>query len=91
MYLFFSRCSVSGWGQTAFNVNDAPTRQQKQVAVTIVNYPTCYASMSNATLLGTNVNMYLDPVGEICAGGQAMRDACTVSITVITYKKNKLL
>ncbi|KAF2905161.1 hypothetical protein ILUMI_01016 [Ignelater luminosus] len=70
-------CSVSGWGQTAFNVNDAPTRQQKQVGVTIVNYATCYASMSNATLLGTNVNLYLDPVGEICAGGQAMRDACT--------------
>lgn len=70
---------VSGWGQTAFNINDAPTNLQKQVSVTIVSYGTCYASMSNASLLGTNVNLYLDPVGEICAGGQPLRDACTVS------------
>ncbi|KAF5303519.1 hypothetical protein FQR65_LT08218 [Abscondita terminalis] len=70
-------CSVTGWGQTTFTVNDAPILQQKQVNVTIVNYSTCFASMSNPTLLGGNVNTYLDPVGEICAGGEANRDACT--------------
>ncbi|KAK4883402.1 hypothetical protein RN001_006721 [Aquatica leii] len=70
-------CSVSGWGQTTFALNDAPIMQQKQVNVTIVNYSTCYASMSSPSLLGLNVNTYLDPVGEICAGGEAFRDACT--------------
>ncbi|KAF5283000.1 hypothetical protein FQA39_LY04871 [Lamprigera yunnana] len=70
-------CTVSGWGQTTFTVNDAPILQQKQVNVTIVNYSTCYSSMSSPTLLSSNVNTYLDPVGELCAGGEAFRDACT--------------
>lgn len=75
--IFFS-CLVSGWGQTAFTVIDAPTNPQKQVSVSIVPYATCRTSYSSPTLLGTNVDIYLDPTGEICAGGQAMRDACTV-------------
>lgn len=72
------RCVVSGWGQTSFTTNDAPTSPQKQVYVSIVNYMTCRASFANTNLLGTNVDTYLDPNGEICAGGQSMRDACTV-------------
>lgn len=73
------RCTVSGWGRTSFDVTDAPTQLQKQVQVPIVSYTTCYNSMSNSSLLGSNVNTYLDAVGELCAGGQAARDACTVN------------
>ncbi|XP_031332167.1 tryptase-like [Photinus pyralis] len=72
-----SSCTVTGWGQTTFVINDAPLLQQKQVNVTVVSYNACYTSMSVASLLGTNVNTYLDPFGEICAGGEAQRDACT--------------
>lgn len=71
-------CVVSGWGQTAFTINDAPTNPQKQVTVGIVPYTVCRTSYSNAALLGNNVDRYLDPNGEICAGGQTMKDACTV-------------
>ncbi|XP_057654293.1 tryptase beta-2-like isoform X1 [Diorhabda carinulata] len=70
-------CVVSGWGQTAFTIFDAPTTPQKQVFVTITDYTTCRASFAMANLLGTNVDTYLDPNGEICAGGQSMLDACT--------------
>ncbi|KAJ8947086.1 hypothetical protein NQ314_008686, partial [Rhamnusium bicolor] len=70
-------CIVSGWGQTAFTNFDAPTNPQKQVTVTIVNYDTCRTSFANINLLGSNVDTYLDPNGEICAGGESMRDACS--------------
>ncbi|CAG9839340.1 unnamed protein product [Diabrotica balteata] len=70
-------CAVSGWGQTGFTVFDAPTNPQKQAFVTIVSYATCRASFAMANLLGTNVDTYLDPNGEICAGGVSMVDACT--------------
>ncbi|KAI4467353.1 tryptase-related [Holotrichia oblita] len=70
-------CLVAGWGQTAFGANDAPTTPQKQVTVPIVDYNTCRASMAQPSLLGTFVDRYLDPAGEICAGGTAQLDACT--------------
>ncbi|XP_072397425.1 inactive CLIP domain-containing serine protease A3-like [Diabrotica undecimpunctata] len=70
-------CAVSGWGQTGFTVFDAPTNPQKQAFVTIVSYATCRASFAMANLLGTNVDTYLDPNGELCAGGVSMVDACT--------------
>lgn len=73
---------VAGWGQTGFGSNDAPTRPQRQVTVPIVSYATCRASMAGATVLGSNVDIYLDPNGEICAGGVASRDACTVKIQI---------
>nr|XP_022919629.1 trypsin-like [Onthophagus taurus] len=70
-------CTVAGWGQTGFGTNDAPTNPQKQVTVPIVTYQECRASMSRADLLGSAVDRFLDPNGEICAGGLAQRDACT--------------
>ncbi|XP_031333970.1 tryptase-like [Photinus pyralis] len=70
-------CTVAGWGQSSFTVHDAPIAQQKQVHVKIVDADTCYQSMSHQSLLGQNVNMYLDPIGEICAGGEGSRDSCT--------------
>lgn len=68
---------VAGWGETGFMVNDAPTNPLKQVTVPIVSIEECRDKLS--TVL-TNVDVYLDQTGgEICAGGQSMRDACTVS------------
>lgn len=71
---------VSGWGQTAFNANDAASNQ-RQVFVPIVDYATCRQSMAQANV---NVNIYLDRDGDICAGGVAQNDACTVSnLTIV--------
>ncbi|KAG5880729.1 hypothetical protein JTB14_026662 [Gonioctena quinquepunctata] len=69
------RCIVSGWGQVTFTNFSAPTNPQKQVTVPIRDYATCRASY--VPLLGNNVDVYLDQAGEICAGGEAMIDACT--------------
>lgn len=72
---------VAGWGETGFMVNDAPTNPQKQVTVPIVGIEECKDKLS--TVL-TNVDTYLDQTGgEICAGGQSMRDACTVSFLLL--------
>ncbi|CAH1173862.1 unnamed protein product [Phaedon cochleariae] len=73
-------CAVSGWGQSSFTVLDAPTNPQRQVFVAITDYNTCRTSFSQANLLANNVDRYLDPAGEICAGGVSMIDACTVGI-----------
>ncbi|KAF5274869.1 hypothetical protein FQA39_LY07051 [Lamprigera yunnana] len=69
-------CWVSGWGQTDYYMDDLPSREKKQVQIPIVNYEKCYSSMSSETVLGSNARIYLDPVGELCAGGQISRDAC---------------
>lgn len=81
IHIFCFRCAVSGWGQSAFSIFDAPSNPQRQIFVSIVNYATCRASFAQANLLANNVDMYLDPNGEICAGGVAMIDACTVSFS----------
>lgn len=72
-------CVVAGWGQSSFTTNDAPTNPMKQVYVNIVDYNTCRTSMAQSNVLGSNANLYLDPQGEICAGGERNKDACTVS------------
>lgn len=79
-------CSVAGWGQTAFTTFDSPTAMQKQVTVPIVPTSTCVQSMT-ATIGAAAVSTYLDQVQNICAGGVAMKDACTVS----TYNYRYLL
>ncbi|KAL1490234.1 hypothetical protein ABEB36_012963 [Hypothenemus hampei] len=69
-------CVVSGWGQTSFALDDAPTQTLKQVHVPIVTNDQCSASYT--TILGpTNAAAYLDFPNEICAGGQAQLDSCT--------------
>ncbi|GJQ78557.1 CLIPA3 [Trypoxylus dichotomus] len=70
-------CVVAGWGQTGFGASDASTMPQKQVTIPIVSYKTCRASMAQSNTLGHLVDKYLDPAGEICAGGRAQADACT--------------
>lgn len=50
----------------------------KQVFVTIVDYSTCRTSYAQSGVLGSNVDVYLDPTNEICAGGETNKDACTV-------------
>ncbi|KAH1029188.1 hypothetical protein HUJ05_002468 [Dendroctonus ponderosae] len=70
-------CMVSGWGQSAFQTFDAPTSPQKQVRVTITDPESCQRSFARPTLLGNLVDYYLDQEGEICAGGEANKDACS--------------
>lgn len=81
LFYHLNRCIVAGWGQTEFNLNNSPVIPQKQVTVPIVPDAICRASFSSPNLLGNNVNKYLDTNGELCAGGEANRDACTVSFT----------
>ncbi|KAF5296946.1 hypothetical protein FQR65_LT10098 [Abscondita terminalis] len=69
-------CWVAGWGQTDYLTAVMPSREKRQVQVPIVNYQTCYASMSSGAVLGESARIFLDPVGELCAGGQGSRDAC---------------
>ncbi|KAL1491728.1 hypothetical protein ABEB36_012283 [Hypothenemus hampei] len=72
-----AQCIVTGWGQSAFNIYDAPTNPQKQVNVAVIPPEKCRTSFARPTVLGTNVDMYLDQMGELCAGGEAQKDACT--------------
>ncbi|XP_031328396.1 mast cell tryptase-like [Photinus pyralis] len=68
-------CWVAGWGQSGYVITNT-LQEKRQVQVPIVNYNMCYASMSSESVLGANAKRYLDPVGELCAGGQGSRDAC---------------
>ncbi|XP_068910445.1 trypsin-like [Tenebrio molitor] len=69
-------CVVAGWGETQFTQNDQPTNPMKQVNVGVVDYATCRAGL--VPVLSTSVDTYLDATGgETCAGGEAMKDACT--------------
>lgn len=71
---------MAGWGQSSFTAFDAPTYPPKQVTVTVADPDDCKKSFSRPHLLGDFVDVYLDQVGEICAGGEALKDACTVTI-----------
>ncbi|CAG9764163.1 unnamed protein product [Ceutorhynchus assimilis] len=69
-------CVVSGWGQTNFNTDNAPTQTLKQARVPIVANNQCTNSYTN--ILGAaNTAAYLDFPNEICAGGESQLDACT--------------
>ncbi|KAK4887575.1 hypothetical protein RN001_003846, partial [Aquatica leii] len=69
-------CWVAGWGQTDYVMSSMPSPEKRQVQVPVVNFQTCYASMSSGSVLGENARKFLDPAGELCAGGQGSRDAC---------------
>lgn len=71
-------CVVSGWGQSSFQAFDAPTSPQKQVTVTITDPGSCQKSFGRPDRLGDLVDYYLDQEGELCAGGEANKDACSV-------------
>ncbi|XP_030751608.1 chymotrypsinogen A-like [Sitophilus oryzae] len=73
-----TNCLVTGWGQTNFNVIDAPTRTLKQAYVPIVSNDKCTASYTQV-LGAAYTAAYLDFPGELCAGGQAQIDACTMA------------
>lgn len=82
-----SNCLVAGWGQTGFNIYDAPTRILKQVYVPIVSGNECKTSFQRQNQGAQIVSTYLDVDGgnELCAGGQAQLDACTVSV-ILNWK-----
>lgn len=69
---------MAGWGETQFTQNDQPTNPMKQVNLGVVDYATCRAGL--VPVLSTTVDTYLDATGgETCAGGESMKDACTVT------------
>ncbi|ERL91084.1 hypothetical protein D910_08426, partial [Dendroctonus ponderosae] len=72
-------CLVAGWGQTAFNVNDAPTNILKQVYLPIVSQQTCKTAFESLPQGSQIVSNYLDvdSGNQLCAGGQVQLDSCT--------------
>ncbi|KAL3276816.1 hypothetical protein HHI36_012177 [Cryptolaemus montrouzieri] len=64
-------CVVSGWGQRQPDNNAVPT-QLKQVRVNTTDMKTCEEGFAGRV----NTAVYLDKTGELCAGGQAQKDAC---------------
>lgn len=70
-------CLLGGWGQSQFNIMDSPVRPLKQIYIPIVSYTDCRNSFLNIPSIGTAIDLYLDPQGNLCAGGQAGKDACT--------------
>lgn len=73
-------CLVAGWGQTAFDVNDAPTNILKQVYVPIVSKQVCKTAFESLPQGSQIVSNYLDvdSGNQLCAGGQVQLDSCTV-------------
>lgn len=72
------RCLVSGWGQTQPNLMNVPTKL-KQVSVTTTDIVTCARGFTGIV----NTAVYLDQTGgQLCAGGEAQKDACFVSTTI---------
>mgnify|MGYP005985160641 FL=1 len=68
---------MAGWGETSFQIADEPTNPMKQVNINPIGIAACRAGL--LPVLPT-VDTYLDQNGgEICAGGQQDKDACTVS------------
>ncbi|KAL3276817.1 hypothetical protein HHI36_012178 [Cryptolaemus montrouzieri] len=66
------RCLVSGWGQIQ-PTNPAVPTQLKQVTVSTTDINTC----ANGFTGRVNTTAYLDMTGgQICAGGEAQKDAC---------------
>lgn len=70
-----SRCWVSGWGRNAF-VNGAYQPIMKQVDVPILQSSVCQSVLATTRL---GAGFVFDANSFICAGGEASKDACTVS------------
>lgn len=70
-----SRCWVSGWGRNAFSGGSFQAIL-KHVDVPILQNTVCQSEMA-ATRLGAG--FVFDTSAFICAGGEPLKDACTVS------------
>lgn len=70
------RCWVSGWGKDAFGTNGQYQSIMKEVDVPIIDQTICEASLRQ-TRLGQY--FFLNRNSFLCAGGEAGKDACTVS------------
>lgn len=68
------RCWVSGWGKNDFS--GAYQTIQKEVDVPVLDPGRCQSLLA-ATRLGSS--FIFDSISFICAGGEAGKDACTVS------------
>lgn len=68
---------VSGWGQNMFGAQGAYQQILKKVDVPIVAPATCQSQLQTARL---GVNFVLDTTSFVCAGGEANKDSCTVSV-----------
>lgn len=74
---FFFRCWVAGWGKNMFGLQGQYQQILKKVDVPIVAPATCQSQLQ-AARLGTGY--VLDTASFVCAGGEASKDSCTVSI-----------
>lgn len=70
------RCYVAGWGKNDFGPTGAFQAIQREVDVPLIPNADCQAALRQTRLGATFV---LDNASFICAGGEAGKDACTVS------------
>lgn len=71
------RCYVAGWGKNDFGPTGAYQAIQREVDVPLVPNADCQAALRQTRLGATFV---LDNASFVCAGGEAGKDACTVSV-----------
>lgn len=68
---------MSGWGKNMFGLQGQYQQILKEVDVPIVAPAVCQTQMRTARL---GASFLLDTTSFLCAGGEANKDACTVSI-----------
>lgn len=71
------RCYVAGWGKNDFGPTGAYQAVQREVDVPLIPNADCQTSLRNTRL---GASFALSSTSFICAGGEAGKDACTVSL-----------
>lgn len=74
------RCFVAGWGKNDFGPTGAYQAIQREVDIPVIANGACQTAL-RATRLGASFVLNNDSF--ICAGGEAGKDACTVSVLYI--------
>lgn len=70
------RCFVAGWGNNDFGPTGAPQAVQREVDVPLIPNAVCQTALRKTRL---GASFVLNKSSFICAGGEAGKDACTVS------------
>lgn len=73
------RCFVAGWGRDDFGPTGTFQAIQREVDVPLIPNADCQTALRRTRL---GAGFVLDNASFICAGGEAGKDACTVSIMI---------
>ena len=76
------RCWVSGWGKNDFSTSGQFQAIQKEVDVPMKSPTECQSALQSTRL---GLGFVFDTSSFICAGGEAGKDACTVSYAIFHH------